>query len=182
MSSEHPATRAGALVATAKRMEGIGAALGEALLEATDGRSAFDHLGRAVVIYLQGPLGAGKTTFARGVLRAFGVAGVVKSPTYTLVEPYATVHGTVAHFDFYRLASLEEVEFLGLREYLDRGVCLFEWPERALGALPPADVRVEIVLSGSARELTATARADPGRRLLKHLVLRELLQESVPNT
>ncbi len=182
MKSEHPATRAGARVATAQGMEDIGAALGEALLGAGDDRCAFDHLGRAVVIYLQGPLGAGKTTFARGVLRAFGVAGAVKSPTYTLVEPYATVYGPVAHFDFYRLVSLEEVEFLGLREYLDRGVCLFEWPERALGALPPADVWVEIALSGPARDLTATACTSPGTGLLKHLVLRELLQESVPNT
>ncbi len=182
MTSETTTLRAGARVETATRMEATGTALGEALLETGQPRPAFSQLGRAAVITLQGPLGAGKTTFARGVLRAFGVTGAVKSPTYTLVEPYVTPHGSVAHFDFYRLASVEEVEFLGMREYLDEGVCLFEWPERAPGALPPADLRVEIALSGSARELAVTARGAFGRDLLMHLILRELLQESVPNT
>lgn len=182
MSSEGPAIRAGAQVATPEQMEIIGAAFGEALRESAGDGSQLEPLGRAVVVYLQGPLGAGKTTFARGILRAFGVSGAVKSPTYTLVEPYATVQGPVAHFDFYRLADVEDVEFLGMREYLDRGVCLFEWPERALGALPPADVWIDIRLSGSGRELTATARRSPGRRILKSLISRELLQESVPNT
>ncbi len=182
MHSEGPALRAGARVATAEQMENIGAGLGEALRGSGAERAPFDRLGRAVVITLEGPLGAGKTTFARGVLRAFGITGAVKSPTYTLVEPYVTAYGPIAHFDFYRLASVEEVEFLGMREYLDRGVCLFEWPERAAGALPPADLSLEIALSGSARELTVTAYDDPGKGFLEHLILRELLQESVPNT
>lgn len=182
MRSSAEGVRAGARVATAEQMENIGAGLGEALRSTGDGRAASDRLGRAVVITLEGPLGAGKTTLARGVLRMFGVTGAVKSPTYTLVEPYVTPYGPVAHFDFYRLASAEEVEFVGMREYLDKGVCLFEWPERAAGGLPPADLSLEIALSGSARELTATAHGDPGRGLLDHLISRELLQESVPNT
>ncbi len=182
MGFDRPAKVAGARVASAEQMERIGAALGEILRGSEDAGSALASCGRAVVIDLQGPLGAGKTTFARGVLRAFGVRGAVKSPTYTLVEPYATAHGRVSHFDFYRLASPEEVEYLGMREYLDQGVCLFEWPERARSALPPADLRLEIALAGTSRELIATARGAVGEGLLEALVLRELLQESVPNT
>lgn len=182
MNSDLPARRAGARVATVERMEDIGAALGAALLGSGDGIAAFDRRGRAAAIYLQGPLGAGKTTLARGILRAFGVTGAVKSPTYTLVEPYSTPHGRVAHFDFYRLARVEEVEFLGMREYLDQGVCLFEWPERARGRLPPADLGFDIALAGKARDLTATARGHPGAEWLEALISRELLQESLPNT
>ncbi len=182
MRSKSSPARAGARVASATEMEAIGAALGEALLEYDQKQRALDRLGRATVITLQGPLGVGKTTLARGMLRAFGVTGAVKSPTYTLVEPYETTHGSVAHFDFYRLASVEEVEFLGMREYLDRGICLFEWPERAPGALPPADLEVEIGYSGAARELAISAGGALGRALLRALILRELLQESVPNT
>ena len=178
MASEPRPVRAGARVATAEQMESIGAALGESLRECADLSAAGD----AVVIYLRGPLGAGKTTLARGVLRAFGVRGAVKSPTYTLLEPYSTDFGSVAHFDFYRVANVEEVEYLGMREYLDQGICLFEWPERARGALPPEDLALEIALAGSARELTATASSDPGRRFLSRLISRDLLQESVPNT
>ena len=182
MRSKISPARAGTRVASATQMEAIGVALGEALLEFNQPHRRLDRLGRAAVITLQGPLGAGKTTFARGVLRAFGVAGAVKSPTYTLLEPYETAHGSVAHFDFYRLAGVEEVEFLGMREYLDRGVCLFEWPERAPGALPPADLKVEIGYSGSARDLSIGAEGALGRALLEELISRELLQESVPNT
>lgn len=182
MRSRVSPLRAGARVASATQMETIGAALGKALIESDPQHREPDRPGRAAIITLKGPLGAGKTTFARGVLRAFGVAGAVKSPTYTLVEPYETACGSVAHFDFYRLAGVEEVEFLGMREYLDRGVCLFEWPERAPGALPPADLEVEIGYSGAARELAISAEGALGKALLKALISRELLQESVPNT
>ncbi len=182
MRSESWPARAAARVASATEMEAIGAALGEALLEYEQQHGSLDRLQRALVITLRGPLGAGKTTFARGILRAFGVAGAVKSPTYTLVEPYETAHGSVAHFDFYRLANVEEVEFLGMREYLDRGICLFEWPERAPGALPPADLEVEIGYSGAARELAISAGGALGGAFLKALISRELLQESAPNT
>lgn len=159
-------------------MVALGAALGRALKETLEDAGA----ARALVVYLRGALGAGKTTFARGVLRAFGVAGAVKSPTYTLLEPYETPCGQVVHIDLYRLAHVEEAEYLGLREYLDRGVCLFEWPERAAGALPPADVTVSIAVAGTAREVTVTLSgpgigAAPGAR-----ILRELLQESFSNT
>jgi tRNA threonylcarbamoyladenosine biosynthesis protein TsaE len=182
MGSEPGVRRAGAPVATATRMQGIGSALGEALLARHDDGKTFGQLGRAAVVYLQGPLGAGKTTFARGVLRAFGVTGAVKSPTYTLVEPYATAYGPVAHFDFYRISDVEELEFLGMREYLERGLCLFEWPERARDSLPHADLVFEIAPTEKGRDLTATAFSTAGEGWLGALVLRELLQETVPNT
>ena len=182
MQSESSSPRARARVDSAERMELIGSGLGQALREDFANSSNPSDAKRAVIVYLQGPLGAGKTTFARGVLRAFGVTGAVKSPTYTLVEPYSTAFGPVAHFDFYRLAGADEVEYLGMREYLDHGVCLFEWPERARGGLPPADLQLEITFAGSRREIRVAASSAPGARLLANLVSRDLLQESIPNT
>ena len=154
--------------ATAALMEALGRALGDALLSEAVERHGSTR-GRAVVVFLRGPLGAGKTTLARGVLRAFGVTGAVKSPTYTLVEPYATERGRVAHFDFYRLGDAAEVEFLGLREYLDQEVCLFEWSERALAALPTPDLEIAIEVDGDARNVRVSARQSRGAAILERL-------------
>jgi tRNA threonylcarbamoyladenosine biosynthesis protein TsaE len=94
-------------------------------------------------VTLQGDLGAGKTTLVRGVLRGLGFTGAVKSPTYTLLEPYSIGGLDLFHFDLYRLESAEELEFVGFEEILDApGIKLFEWPQRGEGWLPAADVSV----------------------------------------
>lgn len=117
----------------------------------------------AVTVHLEGPLGAGKTTIARGWLRGMGFAGRVKSPTYTLMEPYDTAAGPVMHLDLYRLSDPEELEFLGLRDLSDGSTTLLiEWPERGAGHLPAADTEVHISYSGAARRVEIVALTPRG--------------------
>jgi tRNA threonylcarbamoyladenosine biosynthesis protein TsaE len=107
-----------------------------------------------LLIGLTGELGTGKTTFVRGLLQALGVATPVRSPTYTLLEEYATHALRLAHLDLYRLQSREQIEELAIRELLDRTqVLLVEWPERGAGALPAADLTVELEYAGQGRRV-----------------------------
>ena len=110
------------------------------------------------VIYLSGELGAGKTTFSRGFIQACGHRGAVKSPTYTLIEPYEFPSLKVYHLDLYRLNDPGELEFLGLEDLLAQGgVCLIEWPERAGSQLPPADLTISLQHANGARKVRLTA-------------------------
>ncbi|HLE94444.1 MAG TPA: tRNA (adenosine(37)-N6)-threonylcarbamoyltransferase complex ATPase subunit type 1 TsaE [Sulfuricaulis sp.] len=125
------------------------------------------HLSRASLIYLRGPLGAGKTTLVRGMLRGLGHEGAVKSPTFTLVEPYSFPELEFYHFDLYRLNNPEELEFLGVRDYLHgKGVCVVEWAERAEDVLPTPDVDIMISPTGTGRMVRITAYTDHGKSLL----------------
>ena len=127
------------------------------------GKALADLRPAPVVIYLQGDLGAGKTTFSRGFIQAYGHRGPVKSPTYTLIEPYDLPMGKVFHLDLYRLNDPSELEFLGLEDLLVQGgVCLIEWPERANPHLPPAELTIQLshVTRGRIAQLHAhSARA-----------------------
>lgn len=115
-------------------------------------------------LYLEGELGAGKTTFARGFLKALGHPGSVKSPTYTLVESYQTRRGPVFHFDFYRLANPAELEAMGIRDYFDgAAICLVEWPERAGTLLGEPDLRVRLEPAETGRDVTFEALTEAGR-------------------
>ena len=137
----------------------------EAEMEAL-GASLAARLGGTRLVYLHGPLGAGKTTLVRGMLRALGHAGAVKSPTFTLVEPYALPDLRVYHFDLYRLNDPEELELMGVRDYFPQGVCVVEWAERAHGFLPDPDVDVMIQPNAMQRTVRMTARTSIGENTL----------------
>jgi tRNA threonylcarbamoyladenosine biosynthesis protein TsaE len=155
-------------VATPERMQAIGAALGHAIDETIVATDA------PFVIALEGELGAGKTTLVSGILRAYGITGPVRSPTYTLIEPYEAVGKQLYHLDLYRLVDPQEVEPLGIRELLDaRSVLLIEWPSKAVGALPAFELAIEIDYppSGqSGRTLTLRAISSSGHNVMQRIV------------
>ncbi len=122
-------------------------------------------------VWLTGDLGAGKTTLVRGLLRALHYEGRVKSPTFTLVEPYSFSRFNLYHFDLYRFADPLEWEEAGFREYFNaRSICLVEWPERAYGYLPEPDLVIGLAFSGEGRTAEFKARTEAGRRCLEGLV------------
>lgn len=121
-------------------------------------------------LFLKGDLGAGKTTLSRGVLREYGHVGPVKSPTYTLVEPYEMSDCLLYHFDLYRLEDPEEVEFLGVFDYFDKAnLCLVEWAERGAGFLPPPDLELTLTNDGTGRRIAWTACSAHGERIAQRL-------------
>ncbi len=129
------------------------------------------HLAAALqgplVVYLYGDLGTGKTTLVRAVLRALGYSGPVKSPTYTLVESYCCGGRQVYHFDLYRLADPEELEYMGARDYFGEGaLCLVEWPERGTGFLPQPDVVVRLEYWGDGRRIRLEGLGQDGQAAL----------------
>lgn len=127
-------------------------------------------LGGRGQVHLQGELGAGKTTLTRGVLRAYGHRGAVKSPTYTLMEPYRLGETRVHHFDLYRLGDPEELEFIGARDLLtDDSLNLIEWPSRGQGWLSVPDLTVTLTVAGTGREASLTAETPFGNEVLARL-------------
>ncbi|MGE5152418.1 MAG: tRNA (adenosine(37)-N6)-threonylcarbamoyltransferase complex ATPase subunit type 1 TsaE [Bdellovibrio bacteriovorus] len=147
----------------------------EIVLPSPDAQLAFGEalarlLPPRLVIYLEGDLGTGKTTLVRGILRGLGHAGPVRSPTYTLIEPYELPAARVYHLDLYRLSDPEELEYLGLRDLsAEDALLLVEWPERGAGTLPPPGLIVRIRYQTEGRHLTFDAKIPEARDLVSSI-------------
>lgn len=151
--------------------------------------AATERLGRALAatraapaaVHLHGELGAGKSTLARALLRALGVQGPIRSPTYTLVERYPVPGGEAWHLDLYRIGDAGELDFLGLDE-AEPVLWLVEWPERGAGALPPPDLEVALAVAGTARRAGLRAVSEAGARWLRRLQEMPQLPPLSPNS
>lgn len=126
---------------------------------------------QTLVVYLNGDLGAGKTTLTRGFVRGMGHVGNVKSPTYTIVEPYELANWRIFHFDLYRLADAEELEYMGIRDYFNSDCCCFiEWPEKGTGLLAKADLIINIAYQDEQRVIELQAESVHGEEVMTELV------------
>lgn len=145
------------------------AVIGEAAMLALGAELAAALQGRGLV-FLQGDLGAGKTTLSRGLIRALGHAGAVKSPTYTLIEPYELDGVSLYHLDLYRLADAEELEFLGVRDFLDQhSLCLIEWPDKGASFLPTPDLTITIEVVDAGRKIAIRGQSPYGLAVCQRL-------------
>ncbi|NKB35061.1 MAG: tRNA (adenosine(37)-N6)-threonylcarbamoyltransferase complex ATPase subunit type 1 TsaE [Pseudomonadales bacterium] len=151
---------------------------GKDLARATFGNTVnADKLGEGIgtetiggVIHLNGELGAGKTTLTRGIMRGYGYNGAVKSPTYTLVEPYEFEKCHIYHFDLYRLANPVEVEYLGTEDYFQsKNLCIVEWANRGAGIIPSADLTIDLETEGTGRQLNCQIHSEKGLKIAKRL-------------
>lgn len=124
----------------------------------------------AIILYLNGNLGAGKTTLSRGMIQALGYTGKVKSPTYTLVEEYLLSEKRIYHFDLYRLSDPEELEFMGIRDYFAHDcICLIEWAEKGRHLLPTPDLSINIHYDDNARHVELNALSEQGKNIILQL-------------
>ena len=122
------------------------------------------------VFYLLGDLGAGKTTLARGVMRGYGYQGAVKSPTYTIVEPYEFRRFSIYHFDLYRLYDSEEINYLGVEDYFaSQNICLIEWADRCKKSIPQADIVLSLADQETGRLLSCQSLTEKGFNIAERL-------------
>ncbi|NMR27782.1 tRNA (adenosine(37)-N6)-threonylcarbamoyltransferase complex ATPase subunit type 1 TsaE [Pseudoalteromonas sp. NEC-BIFX-2020_015] len=134
------------------------------------GNMLAEFIDQGAVIYLHGDLGAGKTTLTRGVVQGFGHQGKVKSPTYTLVEPYELAETNVYHFDLYRLGDPEELEYMGIRDYFSpTAICVVEWPEKGGEFIPTPDLDITLRYVGDAREIEIQSISTRGANIIDKL-------------
>ncbi|KAA1151663.1 tRNA (adenosine(37)-N6)-threonylcarbamoyltransferase complex ATPase subunit type 1 TsaE [Pseudoalteromonas sp. FUC4] len=134
------------------------------------GNRVADIIEQGAVIYLHGDLGAGKTTFTRGVVQGFGHTGKVKSPTYTLVEPYELERANVYHFDLYRLGDPEELEYMGIRDYFSPdAICVVEWPEKGGEFIPVPDLDITLSYVGDERKIVINSASERGVAIVEKL-------------